>query len=95
MMRRQARSSTRITGRRELHDLGSPCLSRSQNPVELTDCYESGVKRLRRSAGCPPNDEPGLWQALDVVTDPRYARGLRYRLPLLLALAVLAVAAGA
>lgn len=37
----------------------------------------------------------GLWQALDVVTDPRNARGLRYRLPLLLALAVLAVAAGA
>ncbi|WP_168588531.1 transposase family protein [Saccharopolyspora sp. ASAGF58] len=31
----------------------------------------------------------------DVVTDPRNARSLRYRLPLLLALAVLAVAAGA
>ncbi|MGI8311865.1 hypothetical protein [Saccharopolyspora hattusasensis] len=34
----------------------------------------------------------GLWQALEAVTDPRNARGLRYRLPLLLALAVLAVA---
>ncbi|WP_168589191.1 transposase family protein [Saccharopolyspora sp. ASAGF58] len=37
----------------------------------------------------------GLWQALEAVTDPRNARGLRYRLPLLLSLAVLAVAAGA
>ncbi|MGI8310875.1 transposase family protein [Saccharopolyspora hattusasensis] len=37
----------------------------------------------------------GLWQALETVTDPRKARGLRYRLPLLLSLAVLAVAAGA
>jgi predicted transposase YbfD/YdcC len=37
----------------------------------------------------------GLWQVLDAVTDPRKARGLRYRLPLLLALAVLSVAAGA
>lgn len=36
----------------------------------------------------------GLWQALDTVTDPRHRRGVRYRLPLLLALAVLAVAAG-
>lgn len=44
MMPRRARSSTRITGRRELHGLGSPCLSRSQNPVELTDRHESGVK---------------------------------------------------
>jgi hypothetical protein len=31
-MRRQARSSTRITGRRELHDLGSPCLHCFQPP---------------------------------------------------------------
>lgn len=37
----------------------------------------------------------GLWQALEAVTDPRHARGVRYRLPLLLALAVLAVSAGA
>jgi hypothetical protein len=63
MMRRQARSSTRITGRREIHDLGSPYLSRSQNPVDLTDRRESGAKRLRRSPGCPPSDEPPPFRA--------------------------------
>jgi hypothetical protein len=33
MMRRLARSR-QVTGRRELHDLGSPCLSRSEGPTE-------------------------------------------------------------
>ncbi|MGI8310889.1 transposase family protein [Saccharopolyspora hattusasensis] len=37
----------------------------------------------------------GLWQALEAVSDPRDGRGILYRLPLLLALAVLAVTAGA
>ncbi|MGW1682029.1 transposase family protein [Saccharopolyspora sp. NPDC002376] len=37
----------------------------------------------------------GLWRVLGAVTDPRDGRGVRYRLPSLLALAVLAVAAGA
>jgi predicted transposase YbfD/YdcC len=37
----------------------------------------------------------GLWRALEAVTDPRDGRGVRYRLPSLLALGVLAVAAGA
>jgi hypothetical protein len=63
MMRRRARSSTRIAGLRELHDLGSPCLSRSENSVELADRHESGVERLRRSPGCSPNDVPPLFRA--------------------------------
>ncbi len=42
MMRRQARSSTRITGRRELHDLGSRACQRSESPAELADHHETG-----------------------------------------------------
>lgn len=37
----------------------------------------------------------GLWQALEAVTDPRDPRGVRYPLPLLLILALLAATAGA
>jgi hypothetical protein len=37
----------------------------------------------------------GLWQALEPVTDPRDRRGVRYPLPLLLILALLAATAGA
>ncbi|MGI8311829.1 transposase family protein [Saccharopolyspora hattusasensis] len=37
----------------------------------------------------------GLWQALEAVTDSRDGRGVRYQLPLLLALALLAATAGA
>ncbi len=36
----------------------------------------------------------GLWQALEAVTDPRDPRGVRYPLPLLLILALLATTAG-
>ncbi|MET9405992.1 hypothetical protein ABZX90_09440 [Streptomyces sp. NPDC002935] len=51
MVRRQARSSTRITGRREHHDLGS-CACHVPGPVtDLTDHHEPGVTRLRRSPG--------------------------------------------
>lgn len=37
----------------------------------------------------------GLWQALEAVTDPRDPHGVRYPLPLLLILALLAATAGA
>lgn len=37
----------------------------------------------------------GLWQALEAVTDPRDPRGVRYPLPLLLILSLLAATAGA
>lgn len=37
----------------------------------------------------------GLWRALEAVTDPRDPRGVRYPLPLLLILALLAATAGA
>ncbi|MGI8312539.1 hypothetical protein [Saccharopolyspora hattusasensis] len=37
----------------------------------------------------------GLWRALEAVGDPRGGRGILYGLPLLPALAVLAVTAGA
>jgi predicted transposase YbfD/YdcC len=40
-------------------------------------------------------DAPGLLAVLAVVTDPRYRRGVRYRLVVILALAVCAVLAGA
>lgn len=42
-----------------------------------------------------PGRIDGLWQALEVVTDPRDPRGVRYPLPLLLILALLAATAGA
>lgn len=51
MMRRQARSSTRITGRRELHDLGSRACHVPGPVADLTDHHEPGATRLRRSPG--------------------------------------------
>lgn len=59
MMRRQARSSTRITGRRELHDLGSRACHTPYPIADLTIHHEPDVTRLRRSPA-PVAPAPGL-----------------------------------
>lgn len=80
MMRRQARSSTRTTGRQELLDIGSRAC---HVPASAADLTESSYPR--RSRACWNG---GLLERLAEVPDPR---GVRHRPAVVLALTACAV----
>lgn len=62
MMRRQARSSTEVTGRRELVISEACACSCSRNPADLALRHEPDARRLCRSPDCRPARRE-LWRS--------------------------------
>jgi len=64
-------------------------------PASSSSPIDPALGHLAGLAKEAAEDRPGLLEVLAKVTDPRHRRGVRYRLAVILGLAVCAVLAGA
>jgi predicted transposase YbfD/YdcC len=64
-------------------------------PASPSSRIDPAIGHLVQQAGDPAGGQPGLLEVLARVADPRHRRGVRYRLAVILGLALCAVVAGA